>query len=220
MILEDNKNFPLRIEDAPISSRYFLKFFKKKSSKPKFENAIPPEKLKQIVKDIGKGQKVNITRITYDGTPEDQPVAVKIVDIRDEYFTGRVVNVERSIKQAENDSVIYVKGGGGAIDFYFNDGDIMTIEEDIDQEVIETRNVQEVKEILEALDLNEDIIVSYYDESEGGVINGVGVLVEKDMETLDFKVKFSAINEIELNKPREILLNLNNDKIVDLEVIL
>ena len=163
---------------------------------------------------------VNITRITYDGTPEDQPVAVKIVDIRDEYFTGRVVNVERSIKQAENDSVIYVKGGGGAIDFYFNDGDIMTIEEDIDQEVIETRNVQEVKEILEALDLNEDIIVSYYDESEGGVINGVGVLVEKDMETLDFKVKFSAINEIELNKPREILLNLNNDKIVDLEVIL
>ena len=103
MILEDNKNFPLRIEDAPISSRYFLKFFNKKSSKPKFENAIPHEKLKQIVKDIGKGQKVNITRITYDGTPEDQPVAVKIVDIRDEYFTGRVVNVERSIKQAEND---------------------------------------------------------------------------------------------------------------------
>ena len=60
MILEDNKNFPLRIEDAPISSRYFLKFFKKKSSKPKFENAIPPEKLKQIVKDIGKYYTYNL----------------------------------------------------------------------------------------------------------------------------------------------------------------
>ena len=220
MILEDQNKFVFELEDAPISSRYFLKFFKKKTVTPKFENAISPSKLKQIVTGIGKGQKVNITRIAYDGTPEDKPVSVKIVDIREEYFTGRVVNVERSIKQAENDSVVYVKGGGGSIDFYYSDGDIVSIEEDIDQEVIETRNVQEVKEILEALDINEDIIVSYYDESEGGVINGVGVLVEKDMDTLDFKVKFSAINEIELNKPREILLNLNNDKIVDLEVIL
>ena len=62
--------------------------------------------------------------------------------------------------------------------------------------------------------------MSYYDDSEGGVINGVGVLLEKDMETLDFKVKFSKINEIKLNTPREIILNLNNDKIVDLEIVL
>lgn len=220
MFLDENNQNYVVLEGAPFSSRYFLKFFKKKSAAPKYENAIPADKLKQMINTIGKGQKVNITRITYDGTPEDKPVSVKIVDIREEYFTGRVVNVERSIKQAENDSVVYVKGGGGAIDFYFEDGDIQSIEEDIDQEVIETRNVQEVKEILEALDINEDIIVSYYDESEGGVINGVGVLVEKDMETMDFKVKFTMINEIELNAPREILLNLNNDKIVDLEVVL
>ena len=135
-------------------------------------------------------------------------------------FGTIILPVERSIKQAENDSIIYVKGGGGAIDFYFDDGDIISIEVDIDQEVIETRNVQEVKEILGALDVNEDIIVSYYDESEGGVINGIGVLLEKDLDTLDFKVKFTMINEIELNEPREILLNLNNDKIVDLEVVL
>ena len=220
MFFNENKQSFLNLDDAPISSRYFLKFFKKKSVAPKYENTIPSDKLKQIVNGIGRGQKVNITRITYDGTPEDKPVSVKIVDVREDYFTGRVVNVERSIKQAENDSVIYVKGGGGAIDFYYEDGDIISVEEDIDQEVIETRNVQEVKEILEALDVNEDIIVSYYDESEGGVINGIGVLMEKDMETMDFKVKFTKINEIELKAPREILLNLNNDKIVDLEVVL
>ena len=220
MFFNENKQSFLNLDDAPISSRYFLKFFKKKAVAPKYENAIPTDKLKQIVNGIGRGQKVNITRITYDGTPEDKPVSVKIVDVREDYFTGRVVNVERSIKQAENDSVIYVKGGGGAIDFYYEDGDIISVEEDIDQEVIETRNVQEVKEILEALDVNEDIIVSYYDESEGGVINGIGVLMEKDMETMDFKVKFTKINEIELKAPREILLNLNNDKIVDLEVVL
>ena len=220
MFLIEKNSFFLRLDDAPLSSRYFLKFFKKKAKSPKYENTISPDKLKKIVTDIGRGQKVNITRVTYDGTPEDKPVSVKIVDIREEYFTGKVVNVERSIKQAENDSVIYVKGGGGAIDFYFEDGDIISVEEDIDQSVIETRNVQEVKEILEALDVNEDIIVSYYDDSEGGVINGVGVLMEKDLDTLDFKVKFTKINEIELNNPREILLNLNNDKIVDLEVII
>lgn len=220
MFLNEKKSFLLHLDDAPLSSRYFWKFFKKKVKLPKHENAISPDNLKKMVTDIGRGQKINITRVTYDGTPEDRPVSVKIVDVRDEYFTGKVINVERSIKQAENDSVIYVKGGGGAVDFYYEDGDIVSIEVDIDQSVIETRNVQEVKEILEALDVNEDIIVSYYDDSEGGVINGVGVLLEKDMDTLDFKVKFSKINEIELNTPREIVLNLNNDKIVDLEIIL
>jgi len=220
MLLEENISYFTTLDDAPISSRYFLKFFKKKSKDPKYENAIPSEKLKKLISDIGRGQKVNITRVTYDGTPEDAPVSVKIVDIREDHFTGRVVNVERSIKQAENDSLVYVKGGGGAIDFYYEDGDIISVEEDIDQEVIETRNVQEVKEILEALDIDEDIIVSYYDESEGGVINGKGKLIEKDMDTMDFKVKFMMINEIDLNNPREILLNLNNDKIVDLEIVI
>lgn len=220
MFLDENKPDFLKLDDAPISIRYFLKFFKKKSEVPKYANTIPSVKLKKMIADIGKGQKVNITRVTYDGTPEDKPVSVKIVDIREDHFTGKVVNVERSIKQAENDSLVYVKGGGGSIEFFYEDGDIISVEEDIDQEVIETRNVQEVKEILEALDIDEDVLVSYYDESEGGVINGIGKLIEKDMDTMDFKVKFTIINEIELNAPRDILLNLNNDKIVDLEVII
>ncbi len=220
MIFSKTQRFVFQLYDAPISSKYFFKFFKRKSKAPKFENSIAPEDLKKQIQEIGKGEKVNITRITYDGTPEDKPICVVIIDIWEDSFTGKVVNVERSIKQAENTSVIYVKGGGGSIEFFFEDGDIMKIEKDIDQSVMEHRNVEEIKEILDALDLNEDIIVSYYDESEGGVINGIGVLVDKNMETMDFTVRFTVINEIELGKPREIKLNLNKDKIVDLEIML
>jgi len=220
MFSSEKQFFAHQQDEAPISRRYFLNFFKRKSSKKKFENALSPEELKEIIKKIGKDNKANITRIAYDGSAEDQPVSVKIVDIREDHFTGKVVNVERSIKQAEDDHIVYVKGGGGSIDFFFNDGDILKVEEDIDQTVMEQRNVEEVKEILDALDLNEDIIVSYYDESEGGVINGIGILIAKDLDTMDFTVKFTKINEIELGKPREIQLNLNKNKIVDLEVVL
>ncbi len=220
MFFSKKRLFAIQLDDAPPGSKYFLKFFKRKSKSPKYENAISSDDLKKLINDIGIGKKINITRIDYDGQPDDQPVSVKIVDIRDDNFTGKIINVERSIKQAENDFIVYIKGGGGSVEFYFDDGDIIKVEEDIDRSVMEQRNVDEVKEILDALDLNEDIIVSYYDESEGGVINGTGILVDKDMETLDFKVKFTKINEIELGKPREIQLNLNKDKIVDLEVML
>jgi hypothetical protein len=52
------------------------------------------------------------------------------------------------------------------------------------------------------------------------VINGVGVLEEKNMETLDFTVTLNLINDIKLKKEKTVTLNLNNDKILDLEVII
>jgi hypothetical protein len=63
-------------------------------------------------------------------------------------------------------------------------------------------------------------MISYYDANEGGVINGTGKLISKNMDSLDFKVTLTVINEIELNQPREIALNLNNDNILDLEVMI
>lgn len=218
MFFLEKKLLENQLDDAPLGSKYFFKIFKRKEKKPKFDNAISAENLKKLINQIGVGKKVNITRMAYDGTPEDKPITVKIIDIRDDNFTGKVINVERSIKQSENSSVVYVKGGGGSIEFYFDDGDIISVEEDIDQTVMEQRNVDEIKEILDALDLNEDIIISYYDDSEGGVMNGVGKLLDKNMENLDFKVKLTKINEIELGKPQELQLNLNKNKIIDLEV--
>lgn len=201
--------------------RYFLNFFKKKKKKVELRpGAMPPEKVREIVKRIGKGKKVNIQRVEYDGTPEEKPVTVKIIDITDEYFTGSVINVERSIKQELDERIVYIKGGGGTIDFYYDDGDIMSIEEDVDEQIIQQRNIEELMEILDALEINEEILISYYDEEKGGVINGRGKLVAKDLNKKDFTVEFSIINDIELDKPKTTHLNLEKNIVLDIEVVL
>ena len=200
--------------------RHFLKFLKSKSKVTVRPGAMTPEEVKKRVQEIGKNKKVNIRRVEFDGTPEEQPVSVQIIDIRDDYFTGKVVNVERSIKQDLDEKLIYVKGGGGTIDFYYTDGDIMSIEEDIDEVVIHEMNEKELLEILDALDLDESILISYYDKEKGGVINGTGKLVEKDVENHTFKVELNLINDIELEEPKVIDFNLDHDKVLDLEVVI
>jgi len=210
-------------DDQPLFRRYFLKIFRSRkeiSSLPAYNQAIPPTELKKRVIEIGKGKKVSITRLSYEGIPEDHPVAVKIIDIGNDHFTGKVVNVDREVSESQDTKLIFVKGGGGTIDFRFADGDIIAIEEDIDEEIIQERSIEEVREILEALDVKEDITISYYDKDKGGVMNGLGILTDKNMDTLDFKVTLSVINEIKLRAPKEISLNLEKDKILDLEVVI
>jgi hypothetical protein len=210
-------------DDQPLFRRYFLKIFKSKKEKTssgEHLDTFEPADLKKRVIELGKGKKVSITRLGYDGVPEEHPVAVKIIDIGNDHFTGKVVNVDREVSESQDTKLIFVKGGGGTIDFRFADGDILTIEEDIDEEIIEERSIEEVREILEALDLKEDITISYYDKDKGGVMNGLGILTDKNMETLDFKVTLSMINEIKLREPKEISLNLENDQILDLEVVI
>ncbi len=200
--------------------RSFLSFFKKKSKFTIRPGAMAADDLKKLVQSIGKNKKVNIVRVEYDGTPEDKPVTVQIVDIRDEYFSGRVVNLERSIKQDMNDKLVFVKGGGGIIDFFYTDGDVKSIEEDIDESIIEQKNKDELLEILDALDLEEAILISYYDRSKGGVINGSGRLVAKNIAEKTFKVQLNLINDIELDIPKDIELNVETDNVLDLEVVI
>lgn len=207
------------IYDEPLIRRYFLKLFKTKRKRARGQ-AMSPADVKKLVISIGRGKKVDITRLAYDGTPEDPPVAVKIIDIGSDHFTGKFINVERSISESQSEKMIFVKGGGGTIDFRYDEGDILKIEEDIDEEIVEQRNVDEIKEILDALDLNEEINISYYDKNEGGFINGVGILKDKNIETYDFTVVLNLINEIGLEQPREVSLNLDRDQILDLEVVI
>jgi len=210
-------------DDQPLFRRYFLKLFKSKREKERVlrhQNAISSADLKKRVIELGKGKKVSIIRLSYDGTPEDRPVAVKIIDIGNDHFTGKIVNVDREVSESQDKKMIYLKGGGGTIDFNFADGDIVSIEEDIDEEIVEERSIDEVREILDALDLNEDITISFYDRDKGGVMNGVGILSEKDMNTLDFKVVLKIINDIKLNEPRVVSLNLEKDQILDLEIVI
>ncbi len=213
-------HFPVQdfIEVDVRSRRFLMGLFR---SKPKVRaGALLPEEVKNKLIKIGKGKKVKVTRLAYDGTPEDPPIEIKIIDIGNNHFTGKIINVERSISEGQTEKLIFIKGGGGTLDFYYTDGDILSMEEDIDEKIVEQRNIEEIREILDALDLKEEITISYYDKNQGGVMNGVGTLDEKNMETLDFKVTLTLINDIKLNKDKTITLNLNNDKILDLEVII
>lgn len=200
--------------------RHFFKFFKSKKRTAVRPGAMTPEEVKRLVNEIGVKKKVNVFRVHYDGTPEERPVTVQILDIRDEYFTGEVVNVERSIKEEMDNRLVYSKGGGGTIDFYYADGDVMKIEEDVDEIVIKQKNEGELLEILDALDLNESILISYYDRSKGGVLNGTGKLVAKDVESKTFEVELNLINDIELDAPKIVKLNIEKDTVLDLEVVI
>ena len=73
-------------DDTPLMKRYFFKFFKSKKEAPQREGVIPPDELKKMVIEIGRGKKVNIIRMAYDGTPEDPAVSVKIIDIGNDQF--------------------------------------------------------------------------------------------------------------------------------------
>jgi len=215
--ISNNSVSPLFLED--LQKRYFLKFFKSKKASNIRLGAMDAEAVKALVKEIGK-KKVNIHRVHYDGTPEETPVSVQILDIRDEYFTGEVVNVERSIKEEMDNKLVYSKGGGGTLDFYYTDGDVMKIEADVDEIIIEQKNETELLEILDALDLNESILISYYDRGKGGVLNGTGRLLSKDVGAKTFEVELNLINDIELDKPKTVSLNTEKDTVLDLEVVI
>ena len=108
-------NSILVLDEETKMTRYFFKLFKSKAKGKVREGALTPDEVKKIINEIGKNKKVNITRLAYDGHPEDKPASVKIIDIRDDHFTGKIVNIERSIKQSEDDKLVYIKGGGGTI---------------------------------------------------------------------------------------------------------
>lgn len=204
-----------------LQPRFFFKLFKSKKGPSNLRpGAIPPNEVKKMIKEFGVHKKINIRRIEYDGSPEEKPITVQIVHIRDDYFTAKVVNVERSIKQDINDKLVYIKGGGGTIDFYYEDGDIYSIEEDIDEVVIRKMDDETLLSILQALDIDESILVSYYDNVKGGVINGSGKLVAKDLENRSFKVELTLINDIELEKPKYLTFDMDKDKVLDLEVVI
>ncbi len=200
--------------------RYFLNLFKSKKSARVRPGALTLEELKSLINKIGNKKKVNIRRVDFEGNPDPETVSVKIVDIRDEYFTGIIINLERSIKQEMNNRLVYVKGGGGTVDFYYADGDIMSVEEDIDEVILVEKDPGELLQILDALDLNESILISYYDQEKGGVINGAGILTAKNIAAKTFKIELSLINDIELDQPKEIQLSLDKNKILDLEVVI
>lgn len=199
--------------------RYFLGFGKGKESQDVRPGALLSDQVEKIIRSIGVGKKVTVKRVDYEGQlMESTPII--ITSIHGDHFVGKVVNVERNIKESDSKTKVYIKGGGGSVDFYYNDGDISQIEDDIDNEIVmDVKDNEEILEILSALELNDQILLSYFDSSTGGVINGTGKLLEKNIENESFTVLLDMVNGIAQASPKEINLSLDKHPILDLQIV-
>ncbi|MCB0280361.1 MAG: hypothetical protein KDD94_12705 [Calditrichaeota bacterium] len=206
------------LSDNGINRRYFLGFGKKDKNQPVIrEGAIEPEKLKELIEKIGISKKIIIKRIDYDGNELEKSTVI-ITSTHMDHFTGKVVNLDRDLQEESSGNKIFIKGGGGTVDFYYADGDISSIEEDIDNELIHTKDKNEILEVVEALEVNDEILISFYRKGSGGVINGNGVLSEKDMAEKTFSVQLSTLNGIEQNPTKEFTFKIMEDPIIDLQI--
>ncbi len=200
--------------------RYFLGLFKKKKVLPKVRpGALLPEEVKKQIKEIGLGKQVQIIRVGFDGSIDDMPIIIEIIDIDEEGFTGRVVNPERQMIESATKSVVYAKHGGGIISFRYDDGDIKEILLSQDEVILEEeRNVESLREILGALSVGDRVRVAYYDPVEKGTLNAEGTMLEKQSEN-SFKMTIEKINHIELENKVTKQFDVEKDLVIDIELV-
>lgn len=204
------------LNDTAINKRYFL-FGKKKTSNIR-KGAMAAEDVEKLVRQYGVGKKVIVSRVDYEGRISDETPII-LTTIQSDHFAGKVVNVDRAIMEQQSANAVYIKGGGGSIEFYYSDGDVASIEEDIDNEIIESMDNEEIREILSALEVGDEILLSYYDTNTGGIINGMGSLASKDVDNDTFSADLHTINEIKQANPKNVSLNLQKIKIVAIQII-
>jgi hypothetical protein len=205
------------MNDFALNFRLKEYLFGKKKSKSLRPGAIPPEKLKEIVEKIGVDKKIKIRRIDVMGGVEERPVEAILVGIFDDHFAVKVVNPERKLMEAMNTKTIYVKGGGGVIDFYYEDGDIKEIIEDVDEKIISEIDKESVVEIINALDLGDEIRISYFDHEDKTAVNCIGSMLKKFSDE-HFIILAKQINSVELDDPHEIELDINKSPILDIQI--
>ncbi len=203
------------------SRRYFWwPFRRKKAAKQQVRpGALSPAEVKKQIDEVGIGKQVQIIRIGFDGTIDDMPIIVEILDIGSEGFTGKIINVERHLIESSTAKLVYAKRGGGTIDFRYDDGDIKEILIPRDEELIsEERDVETLKEVLQALDVDDRVLIAYYDNREKGTLNAEGSIMEKNSET-DFVLRIEKINNIELENKITRNFDIQNDLVIDIELI-
>jgi hypothetical protein len=202
------------------SRRFFFWPFKKREKFIIRKGAMQPDEVKRRINQIGIGNQIEILRIGYDGTMDDMPVIVEIMDISNHGFTGRIINLERSMIEGATRNLVYAKKGGGMLEFDYNDGDIKEINVPQDEELLQQeRNLGNLKEILTALETGDQVIVAYYDEKQKGTVNTEGIITEKDESNEYFSLQIDKINRIELEKKINKKFDLSNDLIIDIEMV-
>jgi hypothetical protein len=216
------KDYYIKRSDFSSSSsrRFFFWPFKKRAKFIIRKGAMQPDEVKRRVNQIGVGNQIEILRIGYDGTMDDMPVIVEITDISAHGFTGRIINLERSMIEGATRNLVYAKKGGGVLDFEYNDGDIKEINVSQDEELLQQeRNLDNLKEILNALDTGDQVIVAYYDDKQKGTVNTEGIITDKDANNENFSLQIEKINRIELEKKINKKFDLNSDLIIDIEIV-
>ena len=188
---------------------------KKASLRP---GALNEEQVRNIVKEIGLDKKILITRIDAMGDPEDVPVEAILASIRDDYFAVRVVNPERKLMEASDSKTIYLKGGGGLVDYHYTDGDIKEIIQDVDEEIMLEVEKDAILEIINALEIGDEIRISYFDPTEKTAVNCIGSMLKKFSDE-HFIVLAKQINEAELSSPQEIDFDINSTPILDIQIV-
>ena len=220
-ILLDESGYFTRLQaESGMGQRYFLGLFKRKKAMPKVRpGALLPEEVKKQIEEIGIGKQIQIIRVGFDGSIDDMPIIIELIDIDEEGFTGRVVNPERQVIESATKSVVYAKHGGGIISFRYDDGDIKEILLSQDETILqEERDVNSLKEILAALDVGDQVLVAYYDPAEKGTLNAEGKILEKASENV-FKLSIEKINHIELENKITKQFDVEKDLVIDIELI-
>lgn len=203
--------------EMPLSRRFFFGFGKRKKSEAR-QGAMEASAVEAEIRKYGVSKKVRVSMVDYSGTVIEE-IPIIITAITKDHFTGKFVNVDRDIREKSDSTSVYVKGGGGTIDFYFADGDIAAISDDIDNEIADTMDNSEIIEILAALEVGDEVLVSCYDRSSGGVINGMGNLSGKNLKAHSFSVAMHKVNEIDQKTPVVRTFSLETDKIIALQII-
>ncbi|RMI20795.1 MAG: hypothetical protein D6681_02090 [Calditrichaeota bacterium] len=209
-------------EEGPYLRRHFLKLFRRKSGTVHLRpGAMPPEAVRRAVQQFGVGKVVEILRIGYDGTVDDIPIIVEIIDIGKEGFTGKVINVEREIIEGHSHkTLVYARRGGGVIEFRYDDGDIKEIlESRDDEELAEARDVAALTEVLSALEVDDPVLVAYYDRKHRGTVNVEGRILSKEADGTTFTLRIEKINNIELEKKIEQRFNIERDLVIDISLV-
>lgn len=212
-----------KMDELPHFRKFFLWPFGKKKKlnlTAQRPGAVSPEELKRRVKDFGEGAIVEILRIGYDGTIDDIPMMIKIINITEDSFSGKIVNVERQMIEERTEKLIFAKKGGGIIEFYYDEGDIKDIARSVDETVVaESRDVSSQKEILSALEIGDKIMMAFHDEKQHGSVNVEGTLLAKSQENIRFKIMIEKVNGIELEKKAEKEFDILKDLVIDIDMI-
>jgi hypothetical protein len=207
---------------SPYYKNHFFGFLSPKGGNTAMvrPGAMPPEEVKSAVERFGEGMIVEILRIGYDGLMDDMSVLLEIIRISPEGFSGKIVNVERRMIEENSRRLIYVRSGGGVIDFLYSDGDIKEIKESRDaDELTEARDISQIHDLLAALDVEDRILVAYYDEKHRGTVNVEGVLLSKSTGNKIFRIVIEKINGVELETNIEKQFDIDNDLVIDISLV-